>query len=96
MTDVVPVVTRGGHHQIVVVTLASVSKQRRGKLIKLFRILFRINPPKGGRLFETFCYFPGKKSVYILFELLDEDIVEGALSFNLIDEENDDEELEIL
>ena len=30
------------------------------------------------------------------FELLDEDIVEAALSFNLIDEENDDEDLEIL
>ena len=29
------------------------------------------------------------------FELLDEDIVEAAPSFNLIDEENDDEELEI-
>ena len=33
---------------------------------------------------------------YTLFELLDEDIVEAAPSFNLIDEENDDEELEIL
>ena len=30
------------------------------------------------------------------FELLDEDIVEAALSCNLIDEENDDEDLEIL
>ena len=31
------------------------------------------------------------------FELLDEDIVEACLTlFNLIDEENDDEELEIL
>ena len=29
-----------------------------------------------------------------LFELLDEDIVEAAPSFNLIDEENDGEELE--
>ena len=29
------------------------------------------------------------------FELLDEDIVEAAPSFNLIDEENDDEEREI-
>ena len=40
--------------------------------------------------------FPGKKHVYTLFELFDEDIVEAAPSFNLIDEENDDEELEIL
>ena len=31
-----------------------------------------------------------------LFELLDENIVEAAPSFNLIDEENDGEELEIL
>ena len=30
------------------------------------------------------------------FALLDEDIVEAATSFNLIDEENDDKELEIL
>ena len=30
------------------------------------------------------------------FELLDEDIVEASPLFNLIDEENDDEELEIL
>ena len=30
------------------------------------------------------------------FELLDEDIVEAAPSFNLINKENDDEELEIL
>ena len=36
--------------------------------------------------------FPGKKHVFTLFELLDE----AAPSFNLIDEENDDEELEIL
>ena len=30
------------------------------------------------------------------FELSDEDIVEAAPSFNLIDKENDDKELEIL
>ena len=48
-----------------------------------------------GSLFETFCYFP-ENMFYTLFELLDEDIVEAAPSFNLIDEENDDEELEIL
>ena len=35
-------------------------------------------------------------TIYTLFELLDEDIVKAALSFNFIDEDNDDEELEIL
>ena len=44
-----------------------------------------------GCLFETFCYFPGKH-VYTSFELLDEDIVKAAPSFNLI--ENDDVELQ--
>ena len=33
---------------------------------------------------------------YTLFELLERTLVEAACSFNLIDEENDDEELEIL
>ena len=37
-----------------------------------------------------------KKHVYTLFELLDEDIVETDPSFNLIDKENYDDELEIL
>ena len=37
-----------------------------------------------------------EKHVYTLFELLDEDIVEAAPSFNLIDEENYDKDLEIL
>ena len=58
-------------------------------------VLLRLNPQRG-RLFETFCYCPREKNIYTLFELLDEDIVSKLPSFNLIDEENDDEELEIL
>ena len=53
-------------------------------------------PPQRGHLFETFCYCPGKKHVYTLFEVLVDDFVEAAPSFNLIDEENDKQELEIL
>ena len=45
------------------------------------------------------CYFPQMQNIndetfhHNPFELLDEDIIEAAPSFNLIDEENDDEEL---
>ena len=59
-------------------------------------------PPKRRRLFETLCYFPQMQNINDEtlhdnpFELLDEEIVKAAPLFNLIDEENDDEELEIL
>ena len=62
-------------------------------------VLRRLNafppPPKGG-VYLKYSFISREKNVYTLFELLDEDIVEAALSFNLIDEENDDDELEIL
>ena len=32
---------------------------------------------------KPFCYFPGKKHVYTLFEVWMEDIVKAACSFNL-------------
>ena len=47
------------------------------------------SPPKGAFI-RNILLFPRKKHVCTLFELLDEDIVEAAPSFNLIDEENDD------
>ena len=47
-------------------------------------------PPSKGAFIWNILLFPGRKHVYTLFELLDEDIVEA------IDEENDDDELEIL
>ena len=59
----------------------------------------RINappPPPKGEFNQNILLFPGKEHVYTLFELLDENIVEAAPSFNLIDEENDDKKLEIL
>ena len=57
----------------------------------------RINAPfpKGG-VYLKHSIISQEKHVFTLFELLDEDIVEAAPSFNLIDEENDDKELEIL
>ena len=64
------------------------------RIISIKRPLFRKFKNKCPSL-ETFCYFLGKH-VYTPFELLDEDIVEAAPSFNLIDEGNGDEELKIL
>ena len=57
----------------------------------------RINaPPPKGAFIRNILLFSWEKHVCTLFELLDENIVEAAPSFNLIEEENDDEELEIL
>ena len=59
----------------------------------------RINappPPSKGAFIRNILLFSWEKHVCTLFELLDENIVEAAPSFNLIEEENDDEELEIL
>ena len=55
-------------------------------------------PPKKkkGGVYLKHSVISQEKHVFTLFELLDEDIVEAAPSFNLIDEENNDEELEIL
>ena len=56
----------------------------------------QINAPPKGAFIRNILLFPGKKHVYTLFELLNEDIVEAAPSFNLIDEENDDESRNIV
>ena len=52
-------------------------------------------PPKGG-VYLKHSVISQEKHVFTLFELLDEDCRSCSLIYNLIDEENDDEELEIL
>ena len=53
-------------------------------------------PPLKGAFIQIILLFTGKKTCLYPVWAFDEDIVEAGPSFNLIDEENDDKELEIL